>query len=68
MLSHYRKNNLELLSRVKQSNEEWYFGEGSSIINSVDKVKGTSDTYGQVTLFWLLKLQAPPGKTASVFP
>ena len=66
--SHYRKHNLELLSRVKQFNEGWYFGEGSSIIDSVDKVKGTSDTYGQVTLFWLLNSRLPQERQLAYFP
>ncbi|KAK3821282.1 MAG: hypothetical protein J3Q66DRAFT_149790 [Benniella sp.] len=53
---------------MKHSSEEWYFGEGSPIIYSVDKVKGTSDTYGQVTSFWLLISKLPPEKQLAYFP
>ncbi|KAF9349653.1 hypothetical protein BGX34_001675 [Mortierella sp. NVP85] len=66
--SHYRKSNLELVNRVKQFNEEWFFGDGSSIVDGVDKEKGTSDTYGQVSLFWLLNSRLPPEKQLKWFP
>jgi 5'-3' exonuclease len=66
--SHYRRNNLELLRRVKQFNEEWYFGEGRTIVEDVDREKGTSTMYGQVSLFWLLNSRLPPSKQLKYFP
>ncbi|KAG0196959.1 hypothetical protein BGX31_005099 [Mortierella sp. GBA43] len=66
--THYRKQNLELLGRVRQFNEDWYFGEGRLIVEDVDPKKGTSKTFGQVSLFWLLNSRLPPSKQLKYFP
>jgi hypothetical protein len=66
--THYRKQNLDLLSRVKQHSEDWYFGEGRPIVEDVDPEKGTSTKFGQVSLFWLLNSRLPPSKQLKYFP